>query len=176
MVLGFIFLCLNIILRRQWTEREKLTYPIAQLPLEMTSPISGFFRNKRMWIGFAIAASISLINGISFLYPSMPSIPVTRRSFGFSGPPLSYYDGVTISFYPFAIGIMILMPLDVLFSTAFFYGLYRNTAALGEAMGWRSSSNFPYLEQQITWYMSFLDRQTALHGRTQKRLQTETGP
>ena len=148
MVLGFIFLCLNVILRRQWTEREKLTYPIAQLPLEMTSPVSGFFRNKRMWIGFAIAAGISLLNGISFLYPSVPSIPVTRRFFDFAEPPLSFYGGICLSFYPFAIGIMILMPLDVLFSTAFFYGLYRNTSALGEAMGWRTSADFPYLSQQ----------------------------
>ncbi len=148
LVLGFIFLCLNVILRRQWTEREKLTYPITQLPLEMTSPVSGFFRNKRMWIGFTIAASISLVNGISFLYPSMPSLPVTRRSFGFAEPPLSYYGGMTVAFYPFAIGIMFLMPLDVLFSTAFFYGLYRNERALAEAMGWRGSSDFPYLNEQ----------------------------
>ena len=148
MVLGFIFLCLNVILRRQWTEREKLTYPITQLPLEMTSPVSGFFRNKRMWIGFAIAAGISLINGISFLYPSMPSLPVTRRSFDFAEPPLSFYGGATVALYPFAIGIMFLMPLDVLFSTAFFYGLYRNESALAEAMGWRTSADFPYLNEQ----------------------------
>ena len=51
-VLAFNFLCLNTILRRQWTEHERLTYPIAQLALEMTSPTAGFFRNKRMWIGF----------------------------------------------------------------------------------------------------------------------------
>ena len=150
MVLGFIFLCLNVILRRQWTEREKLTYPITQLPLEMTSPVSGFFRNKRMWIGFAIAAGISLLNGISFLYPSVPNIPVTRRFFHFAEPPLRFYDGICVSFYPFAIGIMILMPLDVLFSTAFFYGLYRNERALAEAMGWSGSSDFPYLSQQTT--------------------------
>jgi hypothetical protein len=148
LVLGFIFLCLNVILRRQWTEREKLTYPITQLPLEMTSFVSGFFCNKRMWLGFAIAASISLLNGISFLYPSAPSLPVTRRSFGFAERPLSFYGGMTIAFYPFAIGLMFLMPLDVLFSTAFFYGLYRNERALAEAMGWRISADVPYLNEQ----------------------------
>jgi len=148
LVLGFIFLCLNVILRRQWTEREKLTYPITQLPLDVTSPVSGFFRNKRMWIGFAIAASISLLNGISFLYPSMPSLPVTRRSFGFAERPLSFYGGMTVAFYPFAIGLMFLMPLDVLFSTAFFYGLYRNERALAEALGWRISADVPYLNEQ----------------------------
>ena len=51
-VIAFIFLCLNTILRRQWAQRERLTFPIIQLPLAMTNPTSGFFRNKRMWIGF----------------------------------------------------------------------------------------------------------------------------
>jgi hypothetical protein len=148
MVLGFIFLCLNVILRRQWTEREKLTYPIIQLPLEMTSPISGFFRNKRMWIGFSIAAGIGVLNGFNALYPSVPRLPVTRRFFNFNEPPLSYYGGMIVAFYPFAIGIMFLMPLDVLFSTAFFYGMYRNQMALGEVMGWRSLPDFPYLNEQ----------------------------
>jgi len=78
LVLAFIFICLNTILRRQWAERERLTYPIIQLPFAMTGPTSDFFRNKRMWIGFSIAAGISLLNGLSFLYPSIPHIPVTR--------------------------------------------------------------------------------------------------
>ena len=148
MVLGFIFLCLNAILRRQWTERERLTYPIIQLPLEMTSATSGFFRNKRMWIGFGIAAVISLFNGVSYLYPAMPSIPVTSRYIHFNEPPLSYYRGASIAFYPFSIGILFLMPLDVLFSTGFFYALTRNQRALSDAMGWRTSSNFPYINEQ----------------------------
>jgi hypothetical protein len=138
LVLAFILLCLSVILRRQWTERERLTYPIIQLPLEMTSPVSGFFRNKRMWMGFAIAAGIGLLNGFNALYPAIPRIPVTRRFFEFSERPLSFYGQIIIAFYPFAIGIMFLMPLDVLFSTAFFYGLYRNQLALTEAMGWSS--------------------------------------
>lgn len=33
----FVMSCLAVLLRRQWTENEKLTFPIAQVPLEMTS-------------------------------------------------------------------------------------------------------------------------------------------
>ena len=148
LVTAFIFLCLNTILRRQWAERERLTFPIIQLPLAMTNPTSRFFRNKRMWIGFAIAAGISLFNGLSHLYPVIPHIPVTRRFFTFHEPPFSLYGTIITAFYPFAIGIMFLMPLDVLFSTTFFYFLYRNEVALARAVGWHSIPNFPYLNEQ----------------------------
>ena len=148
LVLAFIFLCLNTILRRQWADRERLTFPIIQLPLQMTHPASNFFRNKRMWFGFAIAAGISLFNGLSTLYPSIPHIPVTRRFFTFLDAPLSFYDDVTVAFYPFAIGIMFLMPLDVLFSTALFYFLYRNELALASVYGLDTLPKFPYQDEQ----------------------------
>jgi len=61
---------------------------------------------------------------------------------------LSFYGGVIVAFYPFAIGIMFLMPLDVLFSTALFYALYRNQSALAGFMGWRSLPKFPYRDEQ----------------------------
>ena len=40
-----------VILRKQWIERERLIFPLAQLPLEMTK--KSFFKNKLMWLGFA---------------------------------------------------------------------------------------------------------------------------
>ena len=147
-VIAFIFMCLNTILRRQWSQRERLTFPIIQLPLAMTNPVSGFFRNKRMWIGFAIAASISLFNGLSHLYPVIPHIPVTRRFFTFQEAPFSLYGTIITAFYPFAIGLMFLMPLDILFSTTLFYFLYRNEVALAKAVGWSSIPRFPYLNEQ----------------------------
>ena len=150
LVLSVIFLCLNTILRRQWMQRERLTFPIIQLPLEMTNPGSSFFRNKRMWLGFTIAAGISLLNGLSVLYPTIPHLPVTRRFFRFYEPPLSYYGGVIVAFYPFAIGIMFLMPLDVLFSTALFYTLYRNEVALAKVVGLQGLPKFPYLNEQAS--------------------------
>ena len=33
----FLMVCINSLVRKQWTEHEKLSYPIIQLPLELTS-------------------------------------------------------------------------------------------------------------------------------------------
>ena len=145
-LLALMFLCLNTILRRQWADLERLTFPIIQLPLAMTTTEAGIFRNKRLWLGICIAAGISLLNGMSTLFPSLPEIPITRRSYHFSEAPLNFYDTVTVAFYPFAIGIMFLMPLDVLFSTLLFYFFYRNQMAVDRAFG--LPGNFPYLNEQ----------------------------
>ena len=61
-VLLTVMLCINIILRIQWTERERLTYPIIQLALEVTDQKLTFFRNRLMWFGFALASLISILN------------------------------------------------------------------------------------------------------------------
>lgn len=45
-VIILLQLCMNIIVRKQWTEKEKLSYPVIQLPLEMTNPASGLFSKK----------------------------------------------------------------------------------------------------------------------------------
>ena len=55
-VLLFVMVCINSILRRQWTEGEKLSYPIIQLPSELTKP--GFFNNRLLWLGFGFAGGI----------------------------------------------------------------------------------------------------------------------
>jgi len=148
LVLAFNFLCVNTILRRQWSDHERLTYPIAQLPLEMTSPSSGFFRNKRMWIGLGIAAGISLLNGLHFLYPEVPGLPIKRRYYIVTEGPLRVLagdeEGIRISFYPYAIGILFLMPLELLFSATFFLGISRGELELGRITGWASLPGYPF--------------------------------
>ena len=41
-----VMLGLTTLLRKQWTEHERLTYPLIQLPLEMTNPRSSFFKKQ----------------------------------------------------------------------------------------------------------------------------------
>ena len=46
-----------VILRRQWMERERLIYPLVQVPLAMTQSeergqaLGPFFKNPIMWAG-----------------------------------------------------------------------------------------------------------------------------
>lgn len=149
-VLMTVMLCINILLRVQWTERERLTYPIIQLPLEMVNPESNFFRRRMVWFGFSVAAAISILNLLNSIFPEVPYLPVKRQSIHqyFTTRPWNAMGGVKISFYPFAIGIAFLIPLDLLFSCWVFYWLYKIELMIGRIVGFRGIPRFPYANEQ----------------------------
>ena len=161
-VLVFVMLCINVILRKQWTENEKLTYPIIQLPLEMTRDGTGkgFFNNKILWMGFAVAGGIDLINGLHYLIPAVPIIPASRTGISWSDTfeighffterPFSAIGWTPLCFYPFAIGLVFLMPLDLSFSCWFFYFLRKIQLISGDIFGFQSLPQFPYLKPQAS--------------------------
>jgi len=154
-VLVFVMLCINVILRRHWIERERLAYPIVQLPLEMISSrgSSGFFRNKLMWIGFGISVCISLFNGLHFLSPRVPGLQnIYDITYVFSEKPWNAmaYDGIYIAFYPCAVGLAFLMPLDMAFSVWFFYFFWLAELLIGGITGLRGMPEFPYPKYQAS--------------------------
>jgi hypothetical protein len=142
-------LCINFIVRKQWTENEKLSYPLIQLPLAMTDASEGFFENRWMWIGFGIAAFIDLLNGLNYLYPSVPRIGGIRGydiSRFFTTRPWSAIDWLPVGIYPFAVGLAFFIPLDLSFSCWFFYLLWKAQAVVGNLLG--LSRGFPYSTEQ----------------------------
>jgi len=146
-VLWMVLMLMSVLLRKQWMENERLSYPIVQLPLAMATEPIRFFKNGWMWAGFAIAASIDIINGLSYLYPSIPMIPVKNHRVGqFSARPWSAMGGIYISFYPFIVGLMFFTPLDLSFSCWFFYIVGRFQRVFASAVGWKSTYFF---EQSI---------------------------
>ncbi|MBD3181745.1 hypothetical protein GF312_05600 [Candidatus Poribacteria bacterium] len=148
LVLGM--LGINIIIRRQWTENEKLAYPVIQLPLEMVGESNRFFKNRFMWIGFAIAGIPNIINGLHYFFPNIPYIPIKRQNIGhyFTEKPWNAVGWLPISFYPFAIGLGFFMPLDLSFSCWFFYLFWKGENILGSVLGLKSLPNFPYPDEQ----------------------------
>lgn len=149
--LVFAMLCINVIVRRQWTQAEKLSYPIIQLPLEMVSPNLGIFKSRSLWIGFTIAAMLDIINGLSFLFPAVPQIPTRVRSITiFTDTPWNALGSIPISFYPFAIGLGFFIPLDLAFSCWFFFWYWRFQNVLGTVLGIRSLPAFPYTTEQAS--------------------------
>ena len=148
-VLFFILMCLNSIQRLQWSERERLSYPIAQLPIEMTTP--RFFSRRLLWFGFGICAAVELLNGLHFLYPFVPGVPLKIPDFGakiFTSKPWSAIGWLPLFFYPWVIGLTFFVPLELSFSVWFFFLFTKFQLILGSIGGWKSLPGFPYYNQQ----------------------------
>ena len=148
-VLFFILMCFNSIQRLQWSERERLSYPIAQLPIEMTTP--QFFSRRLLWLGFGICAILELLNGLHFLYPSVPGVPLKIPDFGakiFTSKPWSAIGWLPLFFYPWVIGLTFFVPLELSFSVWFFFLFTKFQLILGSIGGWKSLPGFPYYNQQ----------------------------
>lgn len=150
-VLVFVMMCINTLVRRQWMENERLTFPVVQLPLAMTEPGGALWCSKMMWMGFAVAGGISLLNGLAMLYPSIPRIPVKHEwdlaSFVVT-PPWNALGWTPISFYPFVIGLGYLLPTDLAFSCWFFFLFGKLQLVISRAMAWDTVPQFPFLKNQ----------------------------
>lgn len=146
-VLLWTMLCLSALMRRQWTSAERLNYPTAQLPIEMTSG-AAFWRSRPLAFGLAFAALLGLYNGAAYLMPWIPMIPIKRQEVQslFVSAPWTGIGVVKISFYPFAAGLAFLMPFELSLSLWAFYLLYKlelvTVAALGQEQVFSSGAGF----------------------------------
>ncbi|MCY3761681.1 MAG: hypothetical protein OXH50_10570 [Gemmatimonadetes bacterium] len=84
-----------VILRRQWMERERLAYPIAQAGLEMIrgeeagSLVNSFFRQPSVLIGMAVPFLAGGIRGLSHYFPSI-SLPALSVPLPFTSGNVNY--------------------------------------------------------------------------------------
>lgn len=149
-VLVTMFLCMNVLLRKQWTEREKLSYPLVQLPLDMAAEGSPLFKDKLLWYGLLIAVAIDLINGLHVLYPAIPQLPIKTagQSFVLMQRPWNNIGVVPMQFYPFGIGLGMLLPVDLLFSCWFFYWVWKAQYVLMTVIGVETIEGMPFTSEQ----------------------------
>lgn len=134
-------LCLNVILRRQWMDNEKLPFPIVYLPLELTrnDPETGpIWRNRLFWLAFGIPVVLETMASLNYLFPNVPALPLkpsTLPDIGtfFTQPPLNAIGYLPLAFYPLVIGLVYFLPVEVSFSSWFFYLLtkFEDVAVVG---------------------------------------------
>ncbi|MEE3259990.1 MAG: DUF6785 family protein [Candidatus Latescibacterota bacterium] len=113
----FSMICIMVVLRRQWIERERLAFPLVQVPLAMIeedrnqpSIFKPFFKNGLMWIGFALPFIVGSLNALHNYWNFVPdvnlrtSIPLfrntTSQAIALSFPMLgfSYFVNLDIAF------------------------------------------------------------------------------
>ncbi len=127
-LLFFLMACVATLVRRQWVDNEKLTFPLVTLPMEMINEDSGksFFRNKAMWAGFALPLLVHGLNGLHKNFPSVPELPIffdPRTTL--VTPPWNQMMFTPIQMIFSIVGFSYFLPLDVTFSMWFFLLFFR---------------------------------------------------
>jgi hypothetical protein len=159
----FAFLCLNTLLRRQWMERERLSFPLTALPLELTreNATQSLLSSREFWAAFLLVCVFRSVTGLHRIAPNIPDI----GNFGYKGQlidlepmfasrPWNAIGYFRLSFHPIIIGITYFLPLDVGFSAWFFYLVVKAEIILATALGYRdtdasaASAAIPYIGEQ----------------------------
>ena len=150
MLLIWSMLCLTAIFRRQW-DAERLTYPIAEIPLQVITQTDTLLRSRLLWGGVAIGAAGQIINLIHVLVPSVPGVPIGVQYFQAETPPWNAAGPLPISSFPFAYGLTFLLPTQLGFSVWFFMLFSRLELVASAMWGYKDVnpwSQFPFLQQQ----------------------------
>ena len=118
--MGFIAaICLAVVVHKQWSQREHLRYPIAEVAASFIEgsdegPIASIFRNRRFWIGFGVPMVILSINAFQAWFPASVRFPlemdlgplVTAAPKLFTGPggwwlrqPMLFFSAVGFAYF-----------------------------------------------------------------------------
>lgn len=144
-------LCLNIFFRQPWTEKERLSFPVIQIPMAIATDLGALLRNRLFWIAFGIVAVIDLVNGLHHFHPEVPEIPIVNafqfRDY-FVERPWNSIAWTSINLYPFAIGLAFFLPADLAFSCWFFFIFFKLETVIASAIGVQNLPGFPYVREQ----------------------------
>ncbi len=145
--------CLGALVSKGWIERQRLTFPLVDVPLAMTGdaprPTIGtsLFRSRLLWIGFAIPFLVAFIGWLHRFFPNVPEMNLYRihigKSFVGMGLPWSVLGETHFTILFDVLGVMCLIPSEVSLSIWLFYLLYKVQllawASFGVAEGGRSA-------------------------------------
>lgn len=119
----YLGIALAVIFRRQWVEKERLTFPLAQVPLALCRPdparpdarLPAIFRNRLFWAGFLTAFIVMSLEGLGYQYPHL-RFSLTRII-----PIFRHTTNLRFSLSFPVLGFAWLLPLNISFSLWFFH-------------------------------------------------------
>lgn len=126
--LFFLSLSIATIVRRHWTDRERLRYPISEpiLAICNMSANKGVWHDKKVWIGAAISMIMLLPGYLHRYIPFIPSVSYTGTIHEYLAEPWKSIffwpePWFVYSISPLGVGLGYLISLDLSFSIWFFY-------------------------------------------------------
>lgn len=114
-----MMICLAALVRKQWADRERLTFPLVQFPVEVIRADGRgesvpFYSNRLVWIGAAAVFLLHLVNGLHEHFPAIPSVPTFwDLNQQLTDRPWVGMVPLFLGIFPSAIGFGYLLPLEV---------------------------------------------------------------
>lgn len=146
-ILAVLFLlatfAVTALLRRQWVENEKFSFPFVALPLLMAEEpepgqrLNPLFRSPMLWLGVLVTTVVHTIKGLHLLYPTIPDIPLNwDLNQYFTVRPWDQIGWLPAWIYFLVIGVCYLLPAEVCFSLWFFFVIFKLQVVLCVLYNW----------------------------------------
>ena len=122
----FASACIAVILRRQWSDHERLTFALLSPTLNLVTDANApgfrpaFPRGNLFWAGFFLSFGIFSWNILNYFWPIIPQIQLSTPFFYFARG----FPPVYPRFNIYIMGFAYFANLDVLFSMWFFHLLF----------------------------------------------------
>ena len=131
-------ICLSVMLRKQWSEYERLAYPILQPAGDLAEAEDRvpLFKNRLLWAGVAIPFFIFTWNIISYFTPGFPRISLYRGWM----PMGTFFPHIHISVNLYTMGFAYFANVEVLLSIWVFYLIYCTQVSVYRRIGINLSS------------------------------------
>jgi hypothetical protein len=115
--LAFAVFCVVVILRKQWTQHERLSYPLVEAggmlaDTDVGGKLEETLKSSLFWVAFGLVMSVKMWNVATYFTPALPFISIEGGEF--TAVPDFPVLITRISFY--GIGFGYFARLDVLFS------------------------------------------------------------
>ena len=119
------------ILRKQWNDYERLTYPLVQVPMALAEQDAGgermapFFKNPVMWVGFAVPAVWGTLHGLHNYFPETVPIATNVDPIHFILPIFDNLSELQFKFRFNILGFFYFLKTEIAFSL-WFFNLFAN--------------------------------------------------
>jgi len=153
LVIYLTTMSLAAIIRPQWSEREKLSYPLVELALRVagskgTSARGWLLRNPVMWAGFSVGFLFNLFNILHAFNPAVPALGNTYDLGAlFTERPWTAIRPLIFYHRPDLVGLGYLVPLDVSITVWVSHLALRLSRVAALALGYEAP-RMPYTAEQ----------------------------
>jgi len=140
------YFCISAILRKQWVENERLSFPLVKLPVMLAEEPEGrhyynrLLRSPLLWTAATADMVLHTVKGLHLFFPRIPDIPTSWNSADvLTTLPWSGLNNILFAVYPLVIGFAFLIASDVCLSLWLFYILFKVQCLAGIVYNWDMS-------------------------------------